>query len=66
MVFIKFLRIIVGAIVVWLLYRLLVPRDAGARTASSHRRAQPRRGRSKFVESSVVDKEEPPDEGTGQ
>ena len=58
MVFIKFVRIVLGVIVVWLLFRLLLPRDGRQRPVISRRRNDRHRRHSKFVESSVIDDED--------
>ena len=55
MIFVKFMRVLVGIGVVWLLWRLLFPRGRTRSRAGSsrmNRRNEPHR---KFVQSSVVE-----------
>ena len=65
MVFIKFLRILIGIAVAWLLLRLLLPRDSKQRPVISRRRNERHRSHSKFVESSVIEEEDGTDGKTG-
>ena len=65
MVFIKFLRILIGIAVAWLLLRLLLPRDRRQRPVISRRRNERHRSHSKFVESSVIEEEDGTDGKTG-
>ena len=58
MVFIKFVRILVGIAVIWMLLRLLLPRDRRQRPVMSRRRNERHRPHSKFIQSSVISEED--------
>jgi hypothetical protein len=61
MAFLKFIRVLVGATVVWLLLRLLLSgRDGKPRTTRRTRAKPHRRGTGKFIESTVVDPDDQP------
>jgi len=65
MVFIKFVRVLIGIAVVWMLFRLLLPRDRKQRPVISRRKNERHRPHSKFVESSVISEEDGTDGKTG-
>jgi len=65
MVFIKFVRVLIGIAVVWMLFRLLLPRDRRQRPVISRRKNERHRPHSKFVESSVISEEDGTDGKTG-
>ena len=65
MVFIKFVRALIGIAVVWMLFRLLLPRDRKQRPVISRRKNERHRPHSKFVESSVISEEDGTDGKTG-
>ena len=55
MAFLKFIRILIGAVVLWLLLRLLVGRGGSPGKARRTKPKPHRRGTGKFVDSAVVD-----------
>jgi hypothetical protein len=60
-IFVAFVRILIGVAVVWLLFRLLFPHGVRGRAARERGRNPHRRPYRKFVPSSVVDKEDQTD-----
>jgi hypothetical protein len=55
MIFVKFMRVLVGIAVVWLLWRLLLPRGSPQGRHGSSRAGRRNKPHRKFVQSSVVE-----------
>ena len=66
MVFVKFMRVLVGIAVVWLLWRLLFPRGRSRSRAGASRMDRRNEPHRKFVQSSVVEDNDPVNEDAAE
>ena len=66
MMFVKFMRVLVGIAVVWLLWRLLLPRSSSRRREGSSRTDRRDKTHRKFVQSSVVEHHDQTKEHTSE
>lgn len=66
MIFVKFMRVLVGIVVVWLLWRLLLPRGRTRPRAGSSRMDRRSKPHRKFVQSSVVENHDQAKEDANQ